>query len=195
MKPIRVILLALVLALFAAGCGSAAPEAPSGVPESQSGARTDPEDSAVSGEETSPSGLPASGEESSRPQDSTSAQTVELHIGESVFSVELADTGAAGEFAGLLEQGDLTLTLEDYAGFEKVGPLGQTLTASDSRITAEPGDIMLYQGSQIVLFYGNNTWAYTRIGRLTDCTGLEEALGSGSVTVRFTLARTETTEE
>ena len=197
MKPIRIILLALALALFAAGCGSAAPEstpeAPSGVSEPQSGAPADPDGDSASGEGTfqpADDVLPSGGE-----ADSTPAQTAELHIGESVFPVELADTGAAGEFAGLLEEGDLTLTLEDYSGFEKVGPLGQALTASDSRIAAAPGDIMLYQGNQIVLFYGSNTWAYTRIGRLTDCTGLEEALGNGSVTVRFARTRTETTEE
>ena len=75
------------------------------------------------------------------------------------------------------------MQLSDYAGFEKVGPLGQSLPASNNQTTAHAGDIVLYQGNQIVMFYGSNSWNYTRLGHIDDLTGWEEALGSGDVTV------------
>ena len=54
------------------------------------------------------------------------------------------DNSSAEEFRELLSQGPLTIEMEDYGGFEKVGPLGTTLTRNDTRITTEPGDCLLY---------------------------------------------------
>ena len=110
-----------------------------------------------------------------------------LQIGESTFTARLADTGAARSLAGLLEEGPLTLELSAYGGFEQVGALGTTLPASDSRITTTAGDIVLYQADQIVLFYGSNTWSYTRLGRVEDLTGWEGALSGDAVTVTLSL--------
>ena len=81
----------------------------------------------------------------------------------------------------------MTLQLRDYAGFEKVGPLGQSLPTSDSQTTTQAGDIVLYQGDQIVIFYGSNSWSYTRLGKIEDLTGWAQALGNGSVSVTFSL--------
>ena len=47
-----------------------------------------------------------------------------------------------------------------------MGPLGRTLPTSDTQITTQAGDVILYSGNQIVLFYGSNTWSYTRIGKM-----------------------------
>ena len=71
---------------------------------------------------------------------------------------------------------------------EKVGPLGRGLPASDSQTTTQAGDIVLYQSNQIVLFYGSNSWSYTRLGSIDNLTGWEDALGSGDVTVTLSLA-------
>ena len=68
-----------------------------------------------------------------------------------------------------------------------MGDLGISLPASNRRITTQTGDIVLYQGSQVVIFYGSNTWSYTRLGRMDDLTGWEEALGGGDVSVTFSL--------
>ena len=87
----------------------------------------------------------------------------------------------------MLEQDPLTIQMRDYSGFEKVGPLGTDLPASNRHITVQSGDIVLYQGDQIVMFYGSNSWSYTRLGHIDDLTGWEEALGSGDVTVTFSL--------
>ena len=90
--------------------------------------------------------------------------------------------------AALTELMPLTVKLNDYAGFEKVGVIGKRLPANDRRTTTKPGDIVLYSRDQIVMFYGKNTWEYTRLGHVEDLTGWKETLGSGSVTVVLTPA-------
>ncbi len=103
------------------------------------------------------------------------------------FPATFADNQGAEALADLLTDGPLTLSLEDYGGFEKVGSLGQSLPTSNTHITTQSGDIVLYQGRQIVLFYGSNSWSYTRLGRVTDLTGWKEALGQSDVTVTLSL--------
>ena len=81
----------------------------------------------------------------------------------------------------------LTIQMSDYGGFEKVGSLGQSLPTGNSQTTTQAGDIVLYQGNQVVIFYGSNSWSYTRLGKIDDLTGWEEALGGGDITVTFSL--------
>ena len=87
----------------------------------------------------------------------------------------------------MMENGPVTIQMSDYAGFEKVGALGTSLPTNNSQTTTQAGDIVLYQGNQIVLFYGSNSWSYTRLGKIDDLTGWSEALGSGDVSVTFSL--------
>lgn len=103
------------------------------------------------------------------------------------FPATFADNQGAEALANLLTDAPLTLSLEDYGGFEKVGSLGQSLPTSNTHIITQSGDIVLYQGNQIVLFYGSNAWSYTRLGQVTDLTGWQEALGHGDVTVTLSL--------
>lgn len=103
------------------------------------------------------------------------------------FSAIFADNAGAQALQDLLAGGDVTIQMNDYAGFEKVGSLGQSLPSSDSQTTTQAGDIVLYQGNQIVIFYGSNSWSYTRLGKIDDLTGWEEALGGGDVSVTFSL--------
>src|SRR5699024_345457 len=103
------------------------------------------------------------------------------------FTATLEQNSAVSALVQMMENGPVTLQLSDYAGFEKVGPLGQSLPASNSQTTTQTGDIVLYQGNQIVMFYDSNSWSYTRIGRIDDLTGWEEALGSGDVTVTLSV--------
>lgn len=77
--------------------------------------------------------------------------------------------------------------MSDYSGFEKVGSLGTSLPASNSQTTTQAGDFVLYNGNQIVVFYGSNSWSYTRLGYIDNLTGWEEALGNGDVMVTFSL--------
>ena len=108
-------------------------------------------------------------------------------VGDTTFSATFADNSGAQALRDLLAAGDITIEMSDYAGFEKVGPLGQSLPTSNSQMTTQAGDIVLYQGDQIVIFYGSNSWSYTRLGRIDDLTGWTEALGSGAVSVTFSL--------
>ena len=114
-----------------------------------------------------------------------------LHItvGSHELLATFEDNPSAREFQALLTQGPLTIEMEDYGGFEKVGPLGTTLSRSDQQITTEPGDVILYQGNQITIYYGSNTWSFTRLGKIENATreGLLQALGDGDVQVTFSL--------
>ena len=110
-----------------------------------------------------------------------------IQIGDYKFTATLEKTAAANELFQMLEDAPLVLELDDYSGFEKVGPLGKSLTRSDKQTTTQKGDIVLYNGSNIVMFYGSNSWSYTRLGKIDDLTNWEEALGSGSVTVTLRL--------
>lgn len=108
-------------------------------------------------------------------------------VGASTFTATLEDNAAVDALVEMMENGPVTIQMSDYAGFEKVGALGASLPASNSQTTTQAGDIVLYQGNQIVLFYGSNSWSYTRLGKIDDLTGWAEALGSGDVSVTFSL--------
>lgn len=112
-------------------------------------------------------------------------QKVTLTVAGRTVSATLADNAATRALMSQLADGPVTVHLDDYGGFEKVGPLPQSLPASDSRISTVPGDIMLYQGSNIVVFYGKNSWSYTPLGRIDDATAdnVRRFLGNGSVTM------------
>ena len=80
----------------------------------------------------------------------------------------------------------LTVQMSMYGGFEQVGPIGQSIVKDDKQITTEPGDIVLYSGDQIVIFYGSNSWAYTKLGHIDQSQKeMEELLGNGDVEVRI----------
>ncbi len=108
---------------------------------------------------------------------------------EATFTAKLENNSSAQAFADLLRQGPLTLQLREYGGFEKVGPLGTRLPTNDQRITTRPGDVILYQGDQLTIYYDANTWSFTRLARIEGATreALLEALGRGDVEVTFNL--------
>ena len=119
-----------------------------------------------------------------------SSQTkVLLKVGGNSMTAILTDNEATRELAKLLEQGDMTIHMSEYGGFEKVGALPQSLPTSNTQITTEPGDIMLYQGNQMVIFYGSNSWSYTRLGKIDGATAsnLRQFLGNGDVTLTLSL--------
>ena len=80
----------------------------------------------------------------------------------------------------------LTIQMSMYGGFEQVGPIGQNITRNDVQTTTQAGDIVLYSGNQIVIFYGSNTWSYTKLGHI-NLSQLEmtELLGNGNVTIEI----------
>ena len=112
-----------------------------------------------------------------------------VHIGENVLTVKPEHNSSADAFLDLLSQGDITIQMHDYGNFEKVGPLGSSLPTNDSQITTGPGDLILYQGNQITIYYDTNTWSFTRLGKVQDLTQaeLKAILGGGDVTAVFSL--------
>ena len=91
-----------------------------------------------------------------------------IKVGESTLTADLEDNESAKALKELLEDGPLTIPASNYGGFEKVCDLGSGLPGNDSQTTTHAGDICLYNGSQIVIFYGSNSWAYTRLGKIPD---------------------------
>ena len=110
---------------------------------------------------------------------------VNISINGKTFTATLEDNTAAKELYEIIKNDGLTVEMSDYSGFEKVGALGHTLTSNDKKTTTEAGDIVLYLSNQIVMFYGSNSWSYTKLGKIDDLSGWEEALGSGDITAEL----------
>ena len=109
------------------------------------------------------------------------------------LTATLTDNSSALAFYELLEKGPLTVDMHDYGSFEKVGLLGTRLPRNDTQITTVAGDIILYQGNQITIYYDTNSWNFTRLGKVVS-TGstttitqaeLKKILGKGDVTAVF----------
>lgn len=115
-------------------------------------------------------------------------QMINVKIGKYNFSAKLATNMATEKLIDILEVEPITINMHDYSGFEKVGELGFGLPAVNSRITTKPGDIVLYNGDSIVMFYGSNTWNYTMLGHIEDLTNWEEALGSDDIVAEISLS-------
>ncbi len=107
------------------------------------------------------------------------------------FPADFADNDSADAFRDLLREGDLTINMSDYGSFEKVGSIGTSLPRKDTQISTTTGDVVLYQGDQIVIFYGTNSWSYSRLGKVNDATAeaLLSAFGSGDVAITFSLTK------
>ena len=91
---------------------------------------------------------------------------IEISANGHTMTATLADTEAARQLWTKLESGSITVRMNDYGGFEKVGDLPWSLPTSNTSITTSAGDIMLYQGRSIVIFYGSNSWSYTPLGKI-----------------------------
>ena len=113
------------------------------------------------------------------------AETMKLWIGETAVVVAWEDNDAVRALRELVAEQPLTIGMSMYGGFEQVGSIGTDLPRNDTQTTTQAGDIVLYAGDQMVVFYGSNSWAYTRLGRVTDKTAGEmaELLSGGDVTI------------
>jgi len=102
----------------------------------------------------------------------------------------LEDNAATAALKEKLKTAPITINMSDYGGFEKVGSFGFSLPTSNEQITTKPCDFVLYQGNQLVIFYGSNSWSYTRLGKITGFTSeeLKNVLGNGTVSVTLSLS-------
>ncbi len=112
-----------------------------------------------------------------------------LKIGDTPVAVDWEDNASVSALVELCRAEPRTVSLEMYGGFEQVGALGTALPRQDTQTTTQAGDIVLYSGDQIVVFYGSNSWAYTRLGHITDkdAEALRDLLGNGNVTLTLAL--------
>lgn len=115
-------------------------------------------------------------------EDETANMKLTLKINDIEVDVIWNDNDSIRALKNLAKEG-LTINMSKYGGFEQVGSIGSTLPSSDTRITTNPGDIVLYSSSQIVIFYDSNTWSYTKLGHinlskseLTDLLGDEDVV-------------------
>lgn len=127
----------------------------------------------------------------SRSQQTDPAQGSMLHltINGTTLTATWADNSSAQALQELLANGPITIDMRDYGNMEKVGPLGTTLPTNNEQINTQPGDIILYQGNQITIYYSTNSWSLTRLGKINNITAqeLRTLLGSGDVSVTLSL--------
>ena len=111
-------------------------------------------------------------------------------VNDDMLTILPEENSSAEAFIELLRKGDVTVDMHDYGGFEKVGPLGTALPRNDAQITTEPGDVILYQGDQVTIYYGVNSWSFTRLGRVQGLSPeeLKAVLGEGDAAVTFSLS-------
>ena len=107
------------------------------------------------------------------------------------LTATLVDNSSATAFYELLKKGPLTVAMHDYGSFEKVGPLGTTIPRNDTQITTTAGDIILYQGNQITIYYDTNSWNFTRLGKVDGVTQaeLKKILDKVDVTAVFEILK------
>ena len=106
-------------------------------------------------------------------------------INDEIISVAWENNESVKELMEIVSSEPLTIQMSMYGGFEQVGALGKSLPRDDVQMTTDAGDIVLYSGNQMVIFYGSNSWAYTRLGKVRDKTASElaELLGNGDVEI------------
>ena len=134
--------------------------------------------------------LPACGASAAAPEPEAQTEevkemTMHLKIGDTAVETAWENNASVEALKALCADEPLVVEMSMYGGFEQVGSIGKRLPRSDVQITTKAGDLVLYSGNQLVVFYGSNSWAYTRLGHITDRSAKEmaELLGSGDVTI------------
>lgn len=119
-----------------------------------------------------------------------------ITIGNQTLPVTLVKNNATEALMAALAANPITYEADDYGGFEKVGALGMSLPTNNQQLTTQAGDVILYSGNQIVLFYGSNSWSYTRLGRIEyeSLEQLKSFLKAGQGRVSVTLSAENATD-
>lgn len=115
--------------------------------------------------------------------------TMIMKIGDTKVNVDWEDNQAVAALRDMAREGDVTIQMSIYGGFEQVGSLGQNLPRDDKQTTTTSGDIVLYSGNQMVVFYGSNSWSYTRLGHISDknAEDITDLLSNGDVTITISI--------
>ena len=126
-------------------------------------------------------------EKSKETEEDPTVKTLTMKIGGTTVAVDWEENESVAALTELVKDKPLTIQMSMYGGFEQVGSIGTSLPRNDAQTTTRAGDIVLYSGDQIVVFYGSNSWAYTRLGHITDKTAaqMKDLLGNGNVTIEL----------
>ena len=124
-------------------------------------------------------------------------EMLKIQIGDIALMAILENNPSVEALKKLLSDGQITIDVQNYGNFEKVGMLPQSIPKDDVQITAVPGDVMLYQGNSIVFFYGSNTWSYTKLGTITGVTQeeLKEILAGKGNSMELSIVCTNESDE
>lgn len=180
---VRMIVASLFIMMTLSACGGKEdiPEADSSIPESENVYTEETDKIAETGSEA----MTYRTEEIMCEDREDEESVMTMKIGESPVQVDWEDNESVEALKSLAKQGDITIQMSMYGGFEQVGSLGESLPRNDKQTTTKSGDIVLYSGNQIVIFYGSNSWAYTRLGHISDKdeSQMKELLSNGDETV------------
>ena len=115
--------------------------------------------------------------------------TMIMKIDDTKVNVDWEDNQAVEALRNMAEDGDVTIQMSMYGGFEQVGSIGQSLPKDDKQTTTSSGDVVLYSGNQMVVFYGSNSWSYTRLGHISDknTEDMTDLLSNGDVTITISI--------
>ena len=114
-----------------------------------------------------------------------------INVNGEILEATLEDNSSTRELYGRLKKEDISIEMNDYANMEKVGDLGFNLPTNDENLSTKPGDLILYQGNSFVIYYGENNWELTKLGKI-DNIGKEELikiLGEGKVIVNLSISK------
>lgn len=126
------------------------------------------------------------GQETSSSNQQNEEIAMKLYINDQFIDVMWDKNSAVSELCKQAQNGDITIEMRMYGGWEQVGSLGRGYPSSDTYITAECGDIVLYCGNQIVVFYGSNSWEYTHLGKMNlPDDAVQALLSSEAVTLKL----------
>ena len=181
-RILGLIMMCILLAVMPAGCSASKGDTETDTGEAGTTQSAESEETAASeGAETS---------DVADNENNTEKEILEMKmtINDTAVKVDWENNASVKALAKMTGNGPVTIETEPYGGFEQVGSIGATLPSNDTDIKTKAGDIMLYTSNQMVIFYGSNSWAYTRLGRITDKSDseLRELLGGDGVTVTIT---------
>ena len=118
-----------------------------------------------------------------------SKQALTLTIDGMAVDVQWEDNEAVSELLDDVKDAPIVVHTSAYGGFEQVGRFPRSFSRNDVQMTTVPGDIVLYSGDRLVVFFGSNIWSYTKLGHINlAAEKLAELLGGESAVVEFKYA-------
>ena len=179
MGKARLLFFIFIYSMFAMAC-STEPEIPSG-----NGTETE-----ISNDNNNQDEENTNNDNQNNSEENMSNTTIKISVNGTTLTATLKDNVSTRALVNLLRKGPLTINMNDYARMEKVGPIGTTLPQCDERLTTQPGDLILYRGQYFVIYYAQNTYSLTPLGKIDNITNNEliKILGNGDVTVTLSLS-------